>query len=86
MFVVYWTSLEGDHPHPLSKNFNATELVAATKFTESLRAKRRAGEKLAFITIASEHPDCVGEQGVSDILPDGYDWSKQHRGGPPLPR
>lgn len=84
MFVVYWTAIEDDQPTPNSKGFPTTELVAAIKFAETLRARRRAGEKLAFIVMASEHPDCVGEQGVSDILPDGYDWSKQHRGGPPL--
>jgi hypothetical protein len=61
--------------------FQSNELNEALKFSEGLRAKRRAGEKITFITMASEDPNCVGEQGVSDKLPEGYDWTKQDRAG-----
>lgn len=62
---------------PKHKMFSSTELTQAVKFCEELRTRRRAGEKLSFISMASEDPNSVGEQGVSDKLPEGYDWKKR---------
>lgn len=65
----------------MCKRFDTSQMVEALHFSEQLRCRQRAGERISFITIASEHPDAVGEQGVSDKLPNGYDWSKQDRAG-----
>jgi hypothetical protein len=70
----------------MSKRFDTTEMSAALEFSESLRKRRKEGELLSFITMASEHPDSVGQLGVSDKLPEGYDWSKQDRAGKPRRR
>lgn len=90
MHIVYWSELtdlqleDGSEVRalaPSSKQFLPSELSAAIKFTEHLRTLRRAGEPIAFVTISSEDPNCVGEMGVSDKLPEGYDWTKQDRAG-----
>lgn len=63
------------------KTFLQTELSQAVQYCESLRQRRRTGERLSFITMQGEDPNSVGEQGVSDKLPEGYDWTKQDRAG-----
>lgn len=72
-------SLTQDTPH--YQQFDTSELTKALAFTETLRQRRKAGQKISFITMCSEHPDSVGEPGVSDKLPEGYDWTKQDRAG-----
>ncbi len=62
---------------PHHKLFLSAELTQALKFCEELRKRRREGERLSFIGMVSEDPNCVGEQGVSDVLPPGYDWKKR---------
>lgn len=63
------------------------------QLTEALACaekKRKAG--LSHVCISSELDDQVGKPGVSSVedgkTPDGFDyeWSKQHRGGPPAPK
>lgn len=62
---------------PMCRTFQSNEISAALALMEDLRKRRRSGEKLSFIGFVSEDPNSVGEPGVSDKLPDGYDWKKR---------
>lgn len=53
-----------------------TSLKEALSFSESLRARRRAGEAIVAITMVAENPDSVGQAGVDITGPD-YDWKKR---------
>lgn len=64
-----------------SQGFPSKELLIALKFTESLRCRRTAGEAISHVCLSTEHEESVGQAGVSDKLPEGYDWSKQDRAG-----
>jgi hypothetical protein len=72
MHRVFWM----DGATPRSRGFDSDALSEALAFAESLRARRRAGEALAFVTIATEDPAHVGQGGVADPAPD-YDWIKR---------
>lgn len=72
MHRVFW--IEAGEPR--SEAFSNEALSAALTFAESLRARRRTGESVSFVTIASEDPGHVGEAGVADPDP-GYDWVKR---------
>jgi hypothetical protein len=72
MHRVYW--MEGSTPR--TETFGADALAAALAFAESLRRRRRHGEPVSFVTIASEDSAQVGEPGVADPDP-GYDWVKR---------
>lgn len=67
--------------HSWSKLFSSSELTNALQFCEELRRRRRDGAPFSFIGMVSENPDSVGQPGVSDKLPEGYDWTKQDRAG-----
>jgi hypothetical protein len=79
MHRVYW--IEADEPR--TEAFASDALSAALAFAESLRARRRAGDSVSFVTIASEDPAHVGEAGVADP-PADYAWVKRRR--PPARR
>jgi hypothetical protein len=88
MIVSAWKELTDELLVPIEttqrsryRRFGSKELTEALHFCEELRTDRRAGEPISFITMASEDPNAVGEQGVSDKLPEGYDWTKQDRAG-----
>ena len=72
MYRVFWIEADATRSQP----FAADGLGAALAFAESLRARRRGGESVSFVTIASEDPAQVGEAGVADPSP-GYDWVKR---------
>jgi hypothetical protein len=72
MLTVFW--LESDAPR--AQRFETGALDAALAFAESLRARRRGGEPVAFVTVASEDPGRVGEGGVADP-PADYAWVKR---------
>jgi hypothetical protein len=72
MHSVYW--MEGATPR--AEVFGSERLADALAFAESLRRRRRAGDAVSFVTIASEDPAHVGEGGVADPAP-GYDWVKR---------
>ena len=74
----FW--MDGDAP--CSEPFPADGLARALAFAEALRRRRRAGEKVSFVTIASEEPSQVGHAGVADPSPD-YDCVKRRA---PVPR
>jgi hypothetical protein len=84
MYMVYWTTIEeegedeGGAGAPHAEAFDTSDMVAAMKFMEELRARQRAGEALRFITMCSEHPDVVGHPGVDVTGPD-YNWKKRRR-------
>jgi hypothetical protein len=72
MYRVFWIEAQVAR----SEAFAADALSAALAFAESLRARRRAGESVSFVTIASEDPAQVGESGAADPRAD-YDWVKR---------
>lgn len=77
MFKVYWTQIQEDGSgSELVCGVSHSNLTDALKFSEALRAERRNGADITHITMSSENPDSVGQQGVADVLP-GYDWKKR---------
>ena len=76
MFIVYWSEVVNNETVPKSKSFDSSELTETLKFSEELRARRRNGELISFITMCSELSNSVGQQGVSDVGV-GYDWKKR---------
>ncbi len=72
MYRVFW--IESDSAR--SEAFPADALAAALACAEGLRARRRRGEAVSFVTIASEDPGQVGESGAADPRAD-YDWVKR---------
>lgn len=74
--MVYWLELDSDKLQPHSRLFDSKNMTDALKFSETLRARKHAGEPVHFIVISSENPDCVGKQGVDVTGPD-YDWEKR---------
>jgi hypothetical protein len=78
MYMVYWTTIENEGGMAHSEPFDTSEMVAAMKFMEDLRARQRAGEPVRFITMCSEHPDVVGHPGV-DVTGPEYNWKKRRR-------
>lgn len=84
MYKVYWTEalapsemFPAINEQPRSKDFDSKDMVGALNLMESLRRRRKAGENLSFIGMVAEDPNSVGEPGVSDKLPEGYDWKKR---------
>jgi hypothetical protein len=78
MYMVYWTTIENEASVAHGEAFDTSEMVAAMKYMEELRARQRAGESVRFITMCSEHPDVVGHPGVDVTGPD-YNWKKRRR-------
>jgi hypothetical protein len=79
--VVFWLS----QGQPFVQHFDDGQLLAGLSFAEGKR-KEKDPQGLPVnnhVVMNSELGDCVSKPGVSDELPQGYDWSKQHRGGPP---
>ena len=72
-FMVFWM-YEGT---PKNQHFPMGQMTFVLNFMETLRADSR----FSFITFVSQNPHLIGKPGVSDKLPDGYSWSKQHRAG-----
>lgn len=72
MHRVFWI----DDTEPRSRAFGSGELSDALAFAESLRRRRRGGEAISFVTIATEDPAHVGEGGVAHPAAD-YDWVKR---------
>jgi hypothetical protein len=74
MLTVFW--LESGQAR--AQGFASGALGDALAFAESLRQRRRGGDPVSFVTIASEDPAQVGEAGVADP-PADYDWVKRRR-------
>lgn len=76
-FVVYWSEMksdiEGNSSRVMSsKEFLLDDLKGALTFTQEVRKLPTASH----ISMASENPNMVGKQGVSDPSPD-YKWMKR---------
>jgi len=78
MYMVYWTIEEDGHHAAHAQSFDTTAMVEAMRFMEDLRRRQRAGERIRFVTMCSEHPDVVGHPGV-DVTGPEYDWKKRRR-------
>jgi hypothetical protein len=80
MYTVFWIEAGAPRAEP----FGSGALGDALVFAESLRRRRRDGEAITFVTLASEDPHSVGPSGVADPEP-GYAWVKRRpppkRGG-----
>ncbi|HYF58700.1 MAG TPA: hypothetical protein VEA81_07070 [Burkholderiaceae bacterium] len=74
MYRVFW--MEADEPR--SEGFPGDALTRALAFAEAQRRRRREGEPVSFVVLASEDPHSIGESGVADPSP-GYDWTKRRR-------
>lgn len=74
MIILYW--MDGDVG--CHQRLDTVDVEVALKRCEQLRADRRAGSKFSHITFVLEHPDQVGELGVSNPPP-GYDWKKRRK-------
>lgn len=72
MYVVYWT----ESGAPGARAFASGALSEALAGAEALRRRQRAGEPVAFVTIAAEDPAQVGPAGVDDP-PADYAWVKR---------
>jgi hypothetical protein len=78
MYMVYWTELVDQLQTPTQALFSADDLRAALQFMEELRQRKRSGEPVSFIVLASENPDSVGQSGAADPAPD-YKWMKRRK-------
>lgn len=87
MIVVYGLKV-GNISDPVevkSRVFPDTKLSEALSFCQQLR-----DERCINVVLSSEPSNMVGGFGVDSVengkTPDGqdYEWSKQHRGGPPM--
>lgn len=78
MYMVYWTELVDQRQRPAQAPFPTDDLRAALQFMEQLRQRKRLGEPVGFIVLASENPDSVGQAGAADPAPD-YKWMKRRR-------
>jgi hypothetical protein len=76
MYMVYWSQNVTGTVEAQSESFGQNEMSAALKFMEDLRKRQHAGEGIAFVTMSSENPNCVGKMGASDVEP-GYNWTKR---------
>ena len=66
MIVVYWLELGGEaRTVAHHRLFEPGQLSEALAFSESLRARRRAGEPISHVSLQSELPESVGEAGVA---------------------
>jgi hypothetical protein len=72
MYRIFW--LEDGEAR--SEGFASDGLSGALGRAEALRRRQRAGERVSFVTIASENPDQVGPPGVDDPAAD-YAWVKR---------
>lgn len=80
--VVYWLT----QSQPSVQVFADDQLLPALAFAEAKRKEKgpQCEALHQHVVMNSELGDCVSKPGVSDELPADYEWSKQHRGGPPL--
>lgn len=76
MYVVYWTETKDGIRAPHMREFDTAAMGDAMKWMEALRNRRAQGEAIAFVALASEHPDSVGLPGVAEAGPD-YRWKKR---------
>ena len=81
MYCVFWM-YPNQLGHFKARGQSFTDLNEAIKWCEELRQ----GGEARFVTMAVENPDHVGKIGVSDVLPDDYNWTKRRDATQPLGR
>lgn len=67
--AVFWISSPGI---PFVAHYGDAELSLALSKCEELRK-----EGMQHVCISSQYSDNVGKAGVSDKLPEGYNWKKR---------
>lgn len=78
VYMVYWSEHDGSEYTARSRQFDTRAMNEAMQFMEALRSRQRNGDPVRFISMASEHPDSVGQSGVAEAGPD-YNWKKRRR-------
>lgn len=86
MIVVYWMEQAGGQGVPHAQSFAADALAQALRFSEDLRARRRAGEAISHVAIQSELPQAVGHAGVADAPKDYAHYKRRIDPAIPLGR
>jgi hypothetical protein len=71
MYCIYW--LLRHDAHWISNHQIEDDLNVAVKLCEALRNE----SDVCHVTMSVENPNMVGKMGVSDKLPDDYDWVKR---------
>jgi hypothetical protein len=62
----------------------AVTFFADDRFMDGLTEVNRLREAgMRHVSMSTELAASVGKPGVNDVLPEGYDWSKRHRGAGP---
>jgi hypothetical protein len=87
VIVVYWLeSPEGGSLLSQHRTFGADQLREALQFSEALRLRRRAGERVSHVSLQSELPDSVGPAGVGDAPADYAHYKRRIDPAIPLGR
>lgn len=66
VIVVFWMEHPEGAGQARARTFASDALAEALRFSEELRARRRAGERISHVAIQSEMPESVGPAGVAD--------------------
>lgn len=64
------------------EGFDAKGHLASIAKCEALRASAKAGAKITHICMSADFVENVGLSGVSDKLPEDYNWVKRRHDGP----
>lgn len=87
MIVVFWLEQgEGTQAQAQFRPFASDALAEALRFSEDLRARRKAGERISHVAIQSELPHSVGAAGVSDAPKDYAHYKRRIDPATPLGR
>lgn len=77
--VVFWLFNGLAHFEGFSAKAQLLDSIAKC---EALRGQAKAGANISHICLSTDFIENVGLPGVSDKLPEGYDWVKRRHDGP----
>jgi len=63
----------------MSESSPGADIGLPLKLCEALRKRAKAGESISHVCLTTESIDNVTAPGVSDKLPEGYDWMMRRR-------
>ena len=86
MIVVFWMEYPQGAGEPRARSFASDALGEALRFSEDLRARRKAGEAISHVSIQSELPQAVGPAGVADAPKDYAHYKRRIDPAVPLGR
>ena len=86
MIVVFWMEYPQGAGEPRARSFASDALGEALRFSEELRARRKAGEAISHVSIQSELPQAVGPAGVADAPKDYAHYKRRIDPAVPLGR